>query len=354
MAWSERQQTMLRAMGLRLWLPPSAAGPADAVSGGEGRDSASPVPDDAAAAASVAASPAATPVTLTARTVPPAEDRAPAPRRHAVPQVAATADAAPATTSLRPPADGTPDAPPASRPTPSPSTVARPGRTTTPAPATTALAAVPLTGIANDWDGLQAQVAACTACGLCEGRRQTVFGVGDRRARLMIIGEAPGEQEDRQGEPFVGAAGQLLDRMLEAVGHRRGEGDLPRVYIANTLKCRPPGNRNPTPEELARCTPYLYRQIALLRPRLILALGAFAVRAVLRMEAPIGRLRGQVHAAAWPGEPGPEAPTQLPVVVSYHPSYLLRQPTEKAKAWADLCLAMDTLQRLDGERPGAA
>jgi uracil-DNA glycosylase len=207
-----------------------------------------------------------------------------------------------------------------------------------PVPAPPAVAAVPSTVVpdvdALDWPALRAAVADCRACSLCETRRQTVFGVGSERAHWMVVGEAPGEQEDRRGEPFVGAAGQLLDRMLAALDLTRdAQGDDPahRVYIANTLKCRPPGNRNPAPEELARCEPFLRRQIALVRPRIILAMGRFAVQSLLRSDAPIGKLRGQVH--QYQG---------VPLVVTYHPAYLLRNLPDKAKAWADLCLAAQT------------
>lgn len=184
---------------------------------------------------------------------------------------------------------------------------------------------------AMDWDALQASVAACQACGLCKTRRNTVFGVGDRQADWMVIGEAPGEQEDRQGEPFVGAAGQLLDRMLQATGHRRDGAGGQGVYVANVLKCRPPANRNPQPQEVVRCEPYLMRQVALVKPKVIVAMGRFAVQSILRTDEPIGRLRGRVH--HYQG---------VPVIVTYHPAYLLRNPADKAKAWADLCLAMDT------------
>jgi len=182
------------------------------------------------------------------------------------------------------------------------------------------------------WPALRESVAACTACGLCEGRTQTVFGVGDVRARWMVVGEAPGEQEDLQGEPFVGASGRLLDRMLAALNLSRADNeDLPpaqRVYIANALKCRPPRNRNPTAEEIAQCEPYLVRQVELLQPRIILAMGRFAVQALLRTDEPIGKLRGRVH--RYQG---------VPLVVTYHPAYLLRNLLDKAKAWEDLCLA---------------
>lgn len=183
-----------------------------------------------------------------------------------------------------------------------------------------------------DLAAVHAAVQACTACGLCRGRHQAVPGVGHPQAHWMVVGEAPGEQEDLQGEPFVGPSGRLLDAMLAAVGRTRQASDAERqVFIANTLKCRPPGNRNPSPEELAACAPFLQRQLALVRPRVVLALGRFAAQSLLATDEPIGRLRGRVHHLA----------DGTPVVVSYHPSYLLRQPLEKAKAWSDLCLAAD-------------
>ena len=188
-----------------------------------------------------------------------------------------------------------------------------------------------------DWDTLQATVAECRACGLCASRKNTVFGVGQRNAPWMVIGEAPGENEDLQGEPFVGQAGKLLDNMLAAIGlSRQTEGrpeGLGGVYIANTLKCRPPGNRNPEPVELQTCAPYLVRQVALVQPKIILAMGRFAVQSLLQTTEPIGKLRGRVH--QYQG---------VPVVVTYHPAYLLRNPPDKAKAWADLCLALQTVQ----------
>ena len=186
----------------------------------------------------------------------------------------------------------------------------------------------------TDWPALRAAVAGCTACGLSASRTHTVFGVGHERAHWMIVGEAPGEQEDRCGEPFVGPAGQLLDSMLRSVGLSRlpnAEGDPARqVFIANVLKCRPPSNRNPRPEEVAQCVPFLRRQIALVQPRLILAMGRFAVQALLGTDTPIGRLRGQVH--RFEG---------VPTVVTYHPAYLLRNLTDKGRAWEDLCLARE-------------
>ena len=181
------------------------------------------------------------------------------------------------------------------------------------------------------WERLAAEVRACTRCGLHKTRTQTVFGVGRRDAELLVIGEAPGADEDRQGEPFVGRAGQLLNAMLRAIGLPRKE-----VYIANILKCRPPGNRDPQPEEASTCTPYLSRQIALVRPRAILAVGRIAAQWLLQSDAPIGRLRGRAFRY---GESG------TPLIVTYHPAYLLRSPLEKAKAWADLCMVKDLLQR---------
>jgi len=183
---------------------------------------------------------------------------------------------------------------------------------------------------AMDWPALDAAVAACTACGLCSTRTNTVFGVGDRQAEWMLVGEAPGENEDQQGEPFVGQAGKLLDNMLASLGLARGR----NVFIANVLKCRPPGNRNPEPEEVAQCEPFLRRQIALVRPRVIVVLGRFAAQSLLRTTTPIGKLRGTVH--SYQG---------IPVVVTYHPAYLLRTLTDKARAWEDLCLAREVHDR---------
>ena len=205
--------------------------------------------------------------------------------------------------------------------------------------AVTASPATPASAIsALDWPALRDAVAACTACTLCESRRQTVFGVGNTRAHWMIVGEAPGEQEDRLGEPFVGKSGQLLDNMLRAVALTRGEADpVHQVYIANTLKCRPPNNRNPLPDELEKCEGFLIRQVQLVQPKIILAMGAFAVQSLLRSTEPIGKLRGRVH--RYQG---------VPLIVTYHPAYLLRNLVDKAKAWDDLCLAVETLQQ--GER----
>jgi len=177
---------------------------------------------------------------------------------------------------------------------------------------------------AMGWGELKSAVAGCTACKLRAGCTQTVFGVGDEGADWLVVGEAPGAEEDKLGEPFVGQAGRLLDGMLGALGLRRGE----NVYIANVLKCRPPGNRNPEPDEVAQCSPYLARQVALIRPRLILAMGRFAVQSLLQTDATIASLRGRLH--RYEG---------VPLVVTYHPAYLLRNLPDKSKAWADLVFA---------------
>ena len=184
---------------------------------------------------------------------------------------------------------------------------------------------------ASTWESLATTVSACTLCALHKTRTQTVFGVGRRDADLFVIGEAPGADEDRQGEPFVGRAGQLLNAMLRAIG-------LPRqqVYIANILKCRPPNNRDPAPEESAACTPYLGRQLALVRPRVLLAVGRISAQWLLQTDAPIGRLRGQVFNY---GDSG------TPLVVTYHPAYLLRSPLAKATAWKDLCTVKELLSK---------
>ena len=181
------------------------------------------------------------------------------------------------------------------------------------------------------WDDLAAAVRKCTLCTLHATRTQSVFGVGDRAARWMVIGEAPGMDEDRQGEPFVGRAGQLLNSMLRAMGLAREQ-----VFIANILKSRPPHNRDPRPEEVRACLPYLYRQIELVNPTLLLCVGRIAAQTLLETTDPIGKLRGVVHRIA----------ADRPMVVTYHPAYLLRSPVEKRKAWADLMLAMRTFARL--------
>ncbi len=182
-----------------------------------------------------------------------------------------------------------------------------------------------------DWPGLAAAIKTCTLCDLHKTRIQGVPGVGDIHADWLFIGEAPGADEDRVGEPFVGQAGKLLDAMLAALRLKRGE----NVYIANVLKSRPPGNRDPKPEEVAACLPYLLRQIELIRPKLIVAVGRIAAQNLLRTDTPIGKLRGRVH--DFHG---------VPLVVTYHPAYLLRSPADKARAWDDLVLAMNTLNNL--------
>jgi DNA polymerase len=299
---SPRQRAMLAEMGIRIWDKDKRPEQAGAHAATE-RDLAAPRPAKTGHAP-------AQPVIQSARPMQPA------------PRVAAP-----------PPAASTPHAP-----------------ELTPRPAPEVIAAM-------DWTALQATVTACRACALCTGRTQTVFGMGSQRADWMVIGEAPGEQEDQLGQPFVGPSGKLLDRMLAAIGVSRQAGvqtspqpdpwppgeaippgaalpgkNLRGVYIANVLKCRPPGNRNPQPEEIACCEPYLRRQVALVQPKVILAMGRFAVQSLLQTTDPIGRLRGKVH--DYQG---------VPVIVSYHPAYLLRALSEKAKAWQDLCLALETL-----------
>ena len=298
MRWTERQQAQLREMGLRLWGP----------------DGATP----AAAAARVAeATPAATAAAPSARSTAPVAEALTA-RLPAAP--AAPAASASPVRPLRPTATA-------------PAT--RPADAGGPLPASTRADAAAIAQL--DWPALQAAVADCRACGLCQGRRQTVFGTGHRRAHCMVVGEAPGEQEDLAGEPFVGPSGQLLDRMLAALGLTRGVAahdaePARQVYIANTLKCRPPLNRNPLAGELATCQPFLQRQVALVQPRVILAMGRFAVQSLLGSDQAIGKLRGRLH--QWHG---------VPLVVTYHPAYLLRQPADKARAWDDLCLAASCL-----------
>lgn len=182
-----------------------------------------------------------------------------------------------------------------------------------------------------DWPALKACVADCKACVLHVKRNKTVFGVGDENADWLFVGEGPGADEDAQGEPFVGQAGKLLDNMLAAIALKRDT----NVYIANIVKCRPPGNRNPQPEEAEACSGYLQRQIELIRPKLIIALGKVAAVNLLGRDASIASLRGQVH--VWHG---------IPLIVTYHPAYLLRTLNDKAKAWQDLCFAMDTMRGL--------
>ena len=182
-----------------------------------------------------------------------------------------------------------------------------------------------------EWSELKARVAGCRDCPLHASRKKTVFGVGDEAADWLFVGEGPGADEDAQGEPFVGQAGRLLDNMLVAIGLKRGE----NVYIANILKCRPPGNRNPEPHEALQCEPYLHRQIELIRPKLIIALGRVAAANLLASDASVGSMRGKIH--RYRG---------IPLIVTYHPAYLLRNLTDKAKAWEDLRFAVRTMKSL--------
>jgi len=216
----------------------------------------------------------------------------------------------------------------------------QPGRLIQPAqpaaPARPAQKRVPSTAPAvsgTTWESLKSEVLACTRCPLHTTRTQGVFGVGSREAQWLVVGEAPGAEEDRRGEPFVGRAGHLLDAMLRSIGLGRGT----NVYIANILKSRPPGNRDPKPEEVAACLPYLMRQIELLRPRLMLAVGRIAAQNLLATDVPLGRLRGKVHHF---GE------LNTPLIVTYHPAYLLRTPADKRKAWEDLKFARSVFREL--------
>ena len=218
-------------------------------------------------------------------------------------------------------------------------------RASVPPPATDTPAPAPAAGseqVAEQWQKLLDEVRACRLCPLHSTRTQGVLGVGPKRADWLVIGEAPGAEEDRRGEPFVGAAGQLLDAMLRAIGLDRRT----NVYIANVLKSRPPNNRDPRPEEVEACLPYLTRQIALLQPKIMLAVGRIAAQNLLATDAPLGRLRGRVHRF---GE------QQTPLVVTYHPAYLLRTPADKRKAWEDLKFARSVYQQMtqgaaDGNR----
>ena len=319
-----RQRAMLAEMGVKLWTRPGAPAPSNAIESKAVRahlapgEALNPSKSDAERVAPAA--------------VPPAPFQAPA--------------AAPKQTAERTPAP----------PAPAPQRSARPPATA-PARTESAIALVPPPpGVDQmDWATLQATVTDCRACALCATRTQTVFGVGSPTASWMVVGEAPGEQEDLRGEPFVGQAGKLLDQMLAALGltremvpdaieseAARADSSRPRgtnrlksdVYIANVLKCRPPGNRNPEAAEIAQCEPYLRRQVALVRPRVILAMGRFAVHSLLQTTEPIGRLRGRVH--QYQG---------VPVIVTYHPAYLLRALADKGKAWQDLCLALEVMGR---------
>lgn len=283
--WTDRQRAMLREMGLRGLLLPGVDRPAD---GG------APSPAPATAGSRSGQHP----------------DPEPAPMR----------------------------SPPTAQVSTAPEPIEQPSTAAAPTSTGEALSSRARDVAALDWPALQASVTACQACRLCEGRTQTVFGTGSPQAQWMVVGEAPGEEEDRRGEPFVGKSGQLLDAMLASLGLSRAVDAPPpqAVYIANAVKCRPPGNRNPQPDELARCEAFLLRQVALLRPRLILAMGRFAVQSLLRSDEPIGRLRGRAH--HYQG---------VPLVVTYHPAYLLRSPQEKARAWDDLCRARSVFDSHD-------
>ena len=279
--WSERQRTMLEAMGLRLWQP--AAGPKDApVTAAAG-----PVAAPAMARAIPQPTPSARPALSAGR-----------PGRSGVPSV------------VPPPPSARRAAAPAAASIVAPTAIAPPDALLGPAGPPLAPDGAPLAIERMDWAALEATVAGCVACPLAAGRTQTVFGTGHRQAHWMIVGEAPGEQEDLTGEPFVGVSGRLLDAMLRALGLTRADAPPERqVYIANTVKCRPPGNRNPQPAELARCEAYLARQIALVRPRVIVAMGRFAAQSLLRSDLPIGKLRGTLHRYGG-----------VPLVATYHPA----------------------------------
>ncbi|HEX4856763.1 MAG TPA: uracil-DNA glycosylase [Limnobacter sp.] len=203
------------------------------------------------------------------------------------------------------------------------------GQKNSPTPATANFVSI---GTVPSLSELHEQVKNCQACGLCDSRRQVVFADGVEHAPLMVVGEAPGADEDASGLPFVGRAGQLLDRMLKAVGSSRKE----NVYIANVLKCRPPGNRNPEPAEIEQCAPHLLQQIAASQPKVLLLVGKFAIQTLLQTSKPVGEMRGRIHQVK-------VGDLEIPAVVSYHPAYLLRRPEEKAKAWDDLLL----LKQLD-------
>jgi uracil-DNA glycosylase len=194
----------------------------------------------------------------------------------------------------------------------------------------------PASGVEHmDWESLRRSIAECRACGLCSERKQAVPGVGDERAGWLFIGEGPGAEEDARGEPFVGQAGKLLDAMLEAIGLKRGT----NVYIANAVKCRPPGNRTPEAVELAACFPFLKRQIALIQPKLIVLLGKTAVSSLLSEDGSLGSLRGRSLSYR-------DGDSEIPVLVTYHPAYLLRNLPDKAKAWEDLCRARALMKKL--------
>ncbi|WP_191576783.1 uracil-DNA glycosylase [Achromobacter insolitus] len=317
------QRIWLRELGMeRLWLrTPPAVPVAKAAVGAPGV-----VPGQTPAAVSIGGPSAAPRAPIVAPS--PVEARRDAPAVAPAAETASDAPPAVARTAPAEPASGRASAIPAS-------ILNRTGPPPRPAPKVEvqeeAPPPIPVAEAVKDanLEQLAAQVVACAACGLCKGRRHAVVGQGAQPTRWLVVGEAPGEQEDRQGQPFVGRSGQLLDAMLEAVGMSR-ERD---VFITNVIKCRPPGNRNPKPEEIAACSPYLMRQIALLKPERILVLGRFAAQTLLGTDATIGNLRGRVHHLKT------DEGAQIPVIVSYHPAYLLRSPSEKARAWQDLKLA---------------
>ncbi len=304
MSWTERQRAMLREMGIPPFWPvpvePAEALPAQAAAP-QSADLDQPMRRVAAVAEEAIQRAAGT---------------------------AASADTAAPFAQAGGQSSGSSSARPAGRPT------AAPARSPSAQPIEVPLGPRPVGVETMSWPALREAVASCQACSLCQSRTQPVFGVGNEQAQWMIVGEAPGEQEDKQGEPFVGRAGQLLDRMLAALDLTRAEAESTRqVFIANVLKCRPPANRNPQPQEVAQCKPYLLRQIALVQPKVILAMGRFAVQSLLKSAEPIGKLRGRVHEVAG-----------VPVIVTYHPAYLLRSPADKALAWDDLCLAREVMR----------
>jgi uracil-DNA glycosylase len=322
-ALDERQRHMLEAMGIQVWQPAALLAPAGSSAGS------SPALEEKPQNKPLA------PVNIDSLAINTIANRNTA-TTSALPSSTVRASAAPALSAALSPAPSRP----VEAPRAAPSSVSL-----TPRPA----------GIEQmDWPALQSAVSGCQACSLCASRKNTVFGVGQAPADALqapqvdwlIVGEAPGENEDLQGEPFVGQAGKLLDNMLSAMKIGKSVDGKPTalsrqsgVYIANVLKCRPPANRNPSQEEVAMCEPYLARQIELLRPKIILAMGKFAIQSLTGSNDPVGKLRGRVHTLK-------HASYAAPVIVTYHPAYLLRNLPDKAKAWADLLLAMQTYSEL--------
>ena len=202
-----------------------------------------------------------------------------------------------------------------------------------PSPTTVTKMTAASVSFSSDWTSLEKTVSECRLCGLCDARKQAVFGVGDANADWLFVGEGPGAEEDQRGEPFVGQAGKLLDAMLASISLWRGND----VYIANAVKCRPPENRTPEAAEISACRPYLEQQISMLKPKLIVALGRPAAQSLLQTEVKIGAARGQLHRFG-----------EIPVIVTYHPAYLLRNLTDKAKAWEDLCFMRRTMKQIKG------